>query len=199
MDDCVKVRTRSLGMLRVCLGDSMRLGVPFIALRQLGAVGGQQGRPKFPSVGWCTRQSGAPPDNHCSMSGPDLLPNFAQMTVAAPWQLAHQTLSGAHRTVRCPCRPLALATRRPRIARPTVALAAVGSPDSPVHHRTVQWIIAVSRQILSRAACSPESSLTHWTLSGAPPDSPVCQTEQRFGCTKPNLLVLFFSLFLALR
>jgi hypothetical protein len=134
----VKVRTRSLGMLRVCLGDSMRLGVPFIALRQLGAVGGQQGRPKFPSVGWCTRQSGAPPDNHCSMSGPDLLPNFAQMTVAAPWQLAHQTLSGAHRTVRCPCRPLALATRRPRIARPTVALAAVGSPDSPVHHRTVQ-------------------------------------------------------------
>jgi hypothetical protein len=80
------VRTRSLGMLRVCLGDSsMRLGVPFIALRQLGAVGGQQGRPKFSSVGWCTGQSGAPSDNHCSMSGADLLPNLAQMTVAAPW------------------------------------------------------------------------------------------------------------------
>jgi hypothetical protein len=39
----------------------------------------------------------------------------------------------------------------------------------------------------------------HWTLSGAPPDSPACQTEQRFGCTKPSLLVLSFSLFLALR
>jgi hypothetical protein len=139
MNDCVKVRTRSLGMLRVCLGDSsMRLGVPFISPRQLGAVGGQQGRPKFPSVGWCTGQSGVPPDSHCSMSGADLLPNLAQMTVAASWQLAHRTLSGAHWTVRCPCRPLARATRRPRIARPTVALAAVGSPDSSVHHQTVR-------------------------------------------------------------
>jgi hypothetical protein len=90
-------------MLSECLGDSsMRLGVPFIAPRQLGAVGGQQGRPKFPSVGWCTGQSGAPPDSHCSMSGVDLLPNLAQTTVADLWQLAHQTLSGAHRTVRCP-------------------------------------------------------------------------------------------------
>jgi hypothetical protein len=37
-----------------------------------------------------------------------------------------------------PCRPLARATCRPRVARPTVALAAVGSPDSPVHHWTVR-------------------------------------------------------------
>jgi hypothetical protein len=98
-----------------------------------------------------------------------------------------------------PAEPLAQATRRPQIARPTVALAAVGSSDSPVHHRTVRWIIVVRRQIFPRAACSPEFSLAHRTLSGAPPDSPVCQTEQRFGCTEPSLLVLFFSLFLALR
>jgi hypothetical protein len=117
----------------------MRLGVPFIAPRQLGAVGGQQGKPKFPSVGWRTEQSGAPPDSHYSMSGADLLPNMAQMTIAAPWQLAHRTLSGAHRTLSgAPCQPLARATRRPRIARPTVALVAVGSQDSPVHHRTVR-------------------------------------------------------------
>ena len=81
---------------------SMRLGVPFIAPRQLGAVGGQLGRPNLPSVGWCTGQSSAPPDSHCNMSGVDLLPNLAQMTVTASWQLAHRTLSGAHRTVRCP-------------------------------------------------------------------------------------------------
>jgi hypothetical protein len=80
----------------------MRLGVPFIAPRHLGAVGGQQGRLKFPSVWWCTGQSGAPSDSHGSMSGADLLPSLAQMTVAALWQLAHRTLSGAHRTVRCP-------------------------------------------------------------------------------------------------
>jgi hypothetical protein len=92
MNDCVKDRTRSHGMLRVCLGDSsMRLGVPFIAPRQLGAVGDQQGRPRLPSVGWRTGQSGA-----------DLLPILAQSTVADSWQLAHRTLSGAHRTVRCP-------------------------------------------------------------------------------------------------
>jgi hypothetical protein len=86
-------------------------------------------------------------------------------------------------------------TRRPRIARPTVALATVGSPDSLVHHRTVQWIIAVRRRFFPRTACSPEASLAHRTLSGAPPDSPVCQTELDFGCTKPSHLQ-FFSSFL---
>jgi hypothetical protein len=103
MNDCVKVRTRSLGMLRVCLGDSsMCLGVPFIALRQLGAVGGQQGRLSLPSVWWRTGQSGAPPDIHCSCLVRDLLPFLAKSTVAASSRLAHRTLSGAHRTVRCP-------------------------------------------------------------------------------------------------
>jgi hypothetical protein len=111
------------------LGDSsMRLGVPFIAPRQLGAVGSQQGRQFLPSVRWRTGQSGAPPDSHCSMSGADLLPKLAQPTVATPGWLAHRTLSGA------PSRPLARATRRPRIAWLTVALAAVGSPDSPVSY-----------------------------------------------------------------
>jgi hypothetical protein len=42
--------------------------------------------------------------------------------------LAHRTLSDA------PNRPLKWATRRSRIWRPTVALAAVGSPDSPVNY-----------------------------------------------------------------
>jgi hypothetical protein len=130
---CAETECGRLRMLSECLADSsMRLGVPFIAPRQLGAFGGQQGRPKLPSVGWCTGQSGAPPDSHCRRSGADLLPILAQMTVAAPSQLAHQTLSSA------PCQPLARATRRPLIARPTVALVAVGSPDSLVHHRTVQ-------------------------------------------------------------
>jgi hypothetical protein len=96
-------------MLSECLGDSsMRLGVPFISLRQLGAVGGKLGRPSLPSVEWRTGQSGAPPDSYtvaCTVR--DCLPNRAQSTVAAPGPLAHRTLSGA------PCRPLEL----PRIAR----------------------------------------------------------------------------------
>jgi hypothetical protein len=40
---------------------SIRLGVPFIAPRQLGAVGDNLGRQFLPSVEWCTGQSGAPP------------------------------------------------------------------------------------------------------------------------------------------
>jgi hypothetical protein len=73
-------------MLSECLGDSsMRLGFPFIALRQLGAVGGQQGRLSLPSVRWRTGQSGAPLDNHCRRSGADLLPILAQATIADSW------------------------------------------------------------------------------------------------------------------
>ena len=96
--ECVRLR-----MLKVCLGNSsMRLGVPFIAPRQLGAVGGILGRLILPSVGWRTGQSGVPPDSHCSCLVRDFLPFLVQPTIADSWQLAHRTLSGAHRTVRCP-------------------------------------------------------------------------------------------------
>jgi hypothetical protein len=72
-----------------CLGDSsMRLGVPFIAPRQLGAVGGQQGRLSLPSVGWRTGQSGA---RSPSYSGTDDRCRF--VAVGAP---------DTHWTVRCP-------------------------------------------------------------------------------------------------
>jgi hypothetical protein len=112
---------------------SMRLGVPFIAPRQLGAIGGQLGRPILPSVGWCTGQSGAPSDSHCSSPVHDLLPYLAHPTVGPRDRLAHWTLSGV------PNRPLARATCRALITRLTF-----GSPDSPVHHRTVRGIIATS-------------------------------------------------------
>jgi hypothetical protein len=50
-------------MLRECLVySSMRLGVPFIALRQLGAVENIPGRQFLPSLAWRTGQSSAPPD-----------------------------------------------------------------------------------------------------------------------------------------
>jgi hypothetical protein len=50
-------------MLRECLVySSMRLGVPFIAPRQLEAVESIPGRQFLPSVAWRTGQSGAPPD-----------------------------------------------------------------------------------------------------------------------------------------
>src|SRR5688572_15676041 len=126
-------------MLRVCLVySSMRLGVPFIAPRQLGAVESNPGRLSLASVGWCTGQSGA-----------DCFPILAQPTVEDLEPLAHRTLSGA------PIRPLA----RPRVTRglrPTVGVPdrwltgqSGASPDSPVNYsRTLlTW--------LPRAATSP--------------------------------------------
>jgi hypothetical protein len=68
--ECMKLESWSLRMLSECLGiSSMRLGVPFIAPRQLGVVGDKLGRPSLPSVEWRTGQSGAPPDRSCRRSG----------------------------------------------------------------------------------------------------------------------------------
>jgi hypothetical protein len=180
---CVETECGDLELLSECLdSSSMRLGVSFIAPRQLGVVGGQQGRQFLPSVGWRNGQSGAPPDSHCSCPVRDLLPILAQPTVATPGWLVHRTLSGAHRTDRCPL--------------PTVGAGPRGLRDrllrwQPLAHRTVRSIIVVRHQIFPRAACSLVFSLAHRTLSGAPLDSPVCQTELSLGCTKPSLLHLF--------
>jgi hypothetical protein len=81
---CVESESRSLRMFRESLGfSSMRLKVSFIAPRQLGAVGGQLGRPNLPFVGWCTGQSGVPLDSHCSCPVHDRLPYLAHPTVGA--------------------------------------------------------------------------------------------------------------------
>jgi hypothetical protein len=114
----------------------MRLGVHFIAPRQLGAVESKSGRLILPSVDWCTGQSGA----HRTLSGA----RFPSLNSAADhWQPASRWRTGH---VRCtpdspvhtgqsgaPFQPLA----RPRVARRfrcrPLARPTVGSPDSPVH------------------------------------------------------------------
>jgi hypothetical protein len=78
---------------------SMRLGVPFIAPRQLGGVGDQFGRHFLPSVEWCTGQSGAPPDKYYSCPVHDRLPNQAHPTVAPRGWLAHRTVRCTQPTV----------------------------------------------------------------------------------------------------
>jgi hypothetical protein len=130
----------------------MRLEVPFIAPRQLGAVESNQGRQFLPSVDWCTGQSGA-----------DFFPILAQPTVEDLEPLAHRTLSGVHQTVRCPHQTVGSATCHARIARPIVGTVdrwltgqSGAPPDSPV---------TFSRTLLTsfpRAATSPQ--LTHRTV-----------------------------------
>ena len=104
----------------------MRLGVPFIAPRQLGAVESIPGRQFLPSVDWRTGQSGAPPDSpvhHRTLSGADFFPILAQPIVDDLEPLAHRTLSGAQRTVRCPHQIVSSAACPAQIARPTVGPA----------------------------------------------------------------------------
>jgi hypothetical protein len=61
--ECAELKSWCLGMLRESLVfSSMRLGVPFIAPRQLGAVESNSIKQFLPSVAWRTGQSGAPPD-----------------------------------------------------------------------------------------------------------------------------------------
>jgi hypothetical protein len=124
----------------------------------------------------------------------------------------------AHRTVRCPvvhwtvtvhC-PVCLLTpaltsaragahysvslflcRRP-LARSSRCSA--GTPDSPVLHRTVWWIIAKWLPKFPKLASLSWSTLVHRTLSGGTPDSPVRQTRAAFGCP----LLFLFEPFLGL-
>jgi hypothetical protein len=136
---------------------SMRLGVPFIAPRQLGAVESIPGRQFLPSVDWRTGQSGA-----------DFFPSLAKPTVGDSVPLAHWTLSGAHRTVRCPILTVGSATHRARITRSTVGPAdcwltgqSGAPPDSPVIYSRTPPPNPESSQFA-------RASLAHRTLSGAP-------------------------------
>jgi hypothetical protein len=79
---CVESESGSLIMfLESLVYCSVRLGVSFVAPRQLGDVGDNLGTQFLPSIEWCTRQSGAPPDSHYSRPVRDLLPNQAYPTV----------------------------------------------------------------------------------------------------------------------
>jgi hypothetical protein len=99
---CAESKSWCLGMLRECLVySSMRLGVPFIAPRQLGAVECIPGRQFLPSVAWRTGQSGAPPDTvRCG--------SLSLFGEADRWHLG---AVGAPDTVRCtPDNPVSLPT-----------------------------------------------------------------------------------------
>jgi hypothetical protein len=102
--ECAELKSWCLGMLRECLVfSSMRLGVPFIAPRQLGAIESIPGRQFLPSVAWRTGQSGV-----------DFFPSLAKPTVGNSEPLAH-------RTVRCPLLIVGSATLK--ASRPLVGFS----------------------------------------------------------------------------
>jgi hypothetical protein len=142
----------------------------------------------------CLLSPGAPdsPVHHRTLSGADFFPSLAKPVVGDSEPLAHRTLPGAHRTVRCPLLIVGSATRHARITRPTVGRAdcwlteqSGAPPDSPVNY---------SRTPPSKSRKQPVDRLQ----PGAPDTIRCTQTEQPFGCTQPTSPKLFL-LFLALR
>jgi hypothetical protein len=211
------MRSWCLGMLKGCLVfSSMRLGVPFIAPRQLGVVESNPGRQFLRSVDWRTGQSGAPPDTvRC---------RFLSYSGAADrWRLG---AVGAPDTVRCtpdgPVHPsdrwLSHASRAdcaadrwrawPLAHRTVRWIIAVrcwfGSRERrlrrsrltghcPVHHRTVRWFIVVRRRRDPRAAISPEPA---WRTGHCPVHHRTVrctQTEQSLGCSSQDIFNCIFS------
>jgi hypothetical protein len=206
---CARMKCEWSTMLKGCLVCfSMRLGVPFIAPRQLGAVESIPGRQFLPSVA-CTTE-------HCPVRISFLIWRSRPLQILSRWRTGHCPMhtgqSGA------PLWPLA----RPCVTRGILgwplAWLTVGSPDSPVHHRTVRWFIAVH---FPRATTSPVngSSDSPVIYSRTPPSKsreqpvrpsqpgapdtircttghyPVHPDRAVFGWTKPSLFQSDFSCF----
>jgi hypothetical protein len=125
----------------------------------------------------CLLSPGAPdsPVHHRTLFGADLFPYLAKPTVAVLEPLAHRTLSGAHRTVRCPIRPLALATRRARIPRPTIGPADCwltgqfgAPPDSPVNFSRTSPMKSQEQLVDGCQSGAPDTVRCTTGQSGAP-------------------------------
>jgi hypothetical protein len=173
---CAGAESGCFRILCECLDfSSIRLGVPFIAPRQLGAVGGQQGRQFLPSV-----------EVRYVISFQNW--HFRPLLLWADWRTGH-----------CSVHTGQSGAPADRWSSPRVARRLRGRPLRwrPLAHRTVRCTtgpVNYSRTPLSNPESGEftQTSLAHRTLSGASPDSPVCQAELELCCTQPC-----FSLFLS--
>ena len=149
----------------------MRLGVPFIAPRQLGAVENKSGRPSLPSVVGRTGQSGA----HRTLSGarfPSLNSAVDRCRCGSRWRTGH---------VRCtpdsPVPPssrwLGHVSRADRAAdrwpgRPLAHRTVRCTPDSPVNYSRTPLIISREQQIRLSQPGAPDTVRCTTGQSGAP-------------------------------
>jgi hypothetical protein len=129
----------------------------------------------------------------------DFFPILAQPTVGDLEPLTHRTLSGAHRTVRCPLQTVGPATRHARIARPTVGSAgrwltgqSGAPPDSPMNFSRTPPTNSRERPFHQSQPGAPDTVRCTTGHSGAPRLSRVLAARAK---TYP----IVFSLILALR
>jgi hypothetical protein len=122
----------------------------------------------------CLLSPGAPdsPVHHRTLSGADFFPSLVKPTVGALEPLAHRTLSGAHRTVRCSPsdRWLGHVSRADRAAdrwpgRPLAHRTVRCTPDSPVNFSRTPLITSREQHV-------------RLSLPGAPDTVWCTQTEQ---------------------
>jgi hypothetical protein len=131
-----------------------------------------------PTVGasdnWATGQSGGAPDRSCSLSG---APSGAYSDFCARRRALF--------AFTVPCRrPLARSSR-----------CSAGTPDSPVLHRKVWWIIAEWLPKFPKLASSELITLVHRTLSGGAPDTVPWHTGQSGALDQGALRLSFAFLF----
>jgi hypothetical protein len=149
----------------------MRLGVPFIAPRQLGAVESNSGRLFLPSVVWRTGQSGA----HRTLSGARFLSFYGEVD---RWR---QRAVGAPDTVRCTpdslvppsdrwlghvSRADCAADRWP--SRPMAHRTVRCTPDSPVNYSRTSPVKSRERPVRSSQPGAPDTIRCTTGQSGAP-------------------------------
>jgi hypothetical protein len=123
----------------------------------------------------CLLSTGAPdsPVHHRTLSDADLFPYLAKPTVGALESLARRTLSGAHRTVRCPLLAVGSATCPARIARPTVGSPDTVrcTPDSPMNYSRTPFISSREQQVRLSQPGAPDTVRCTTGQSGAPRQS----------------------------
>jgi hypothetical protein len=174
----------------------MRLGVPFIALRQLGAVENIPGRQFLPSVAWRTGQSGA----HRTLSGARFL---SLNGTADRWQPESRWRTGH---VRCTPDSLVPSSSRWLGHVSRADRAADRWPDRPLAHRIVRCTPDSS---VNYSRTSPVNSRERPLCSNQPgaPDTVRCtighcpvhhrtvrcsQTEQILGCSSQDIFNWIF-------
>jgi hypothetical protein len=137
------------------VSSSMRLGVPFIAPRQLGAVECILGRQFLPSVAWCTGQSGAPPDTvRCEF--PSLIGEADRWQPWSHWRTGHCPVPLSDRWLDHVSRADRAADRWP--GRPFAHRTVRCIPDSPVNYSRMPLIPSREQQVRLSQPGAPRQS-----------------------------------------
>jgi hypothetical protein len=153
------------------VSSSMRLGVPFIAPRQLGAVENKSGRPSLPSVVGRTGQSGA----HRTLSGarfPSLNSAADRCRSGSRWRTGHvrctpdSPVPPSDRWLGHVSRADCAADRWP--GRPLAHRTVRCTPDSPVNYSRTPSAISRERPVRPSQSGAPYTVRCTTGQSGAP-------------------------------